>query len=65
VFLLGWRFAVAEFFGGLLMIIILTGVFRAFLTRPMVEEARRKADRGALGRMKVTAEMDMSVTEGH
>src|SRR6266436_9337200 len=31
VFLLGWRFAVAEFFGGLLMIIILTVLFRAFL----------------------------------
>ncbi len=64
VFLLGWRFAVAEFFGGLLMIIILTALFRAFLTRPMVEEARRQTDRGALGRMEGHAEMDMSVTEG-
>src|SRR3989475_8428685 len=35
VFLLGWRFAVAEFVGGLLMIIILTVLFKAFLTRPI------------------------------
>ncbi|PYM39583.1 MAG: hypothetical protein DME17_00640 [Candidatus Rokuibacteriota bacterium] len=64
VFLLGWRFAVAEFVGGLLMIIILTLLFKAFLTRPMVEQARRQVDRGVLGRMEGHAEMDMSVTEG-
>jgi uncharacterized membrane protein YraQ (UPF0718 family) len=64
VFLLGWQFAVAEFVGGLLMIIILTLLFRAFLTRPMVEDARRQADRGLLGRMEGHAEMDMSITEG-
>jgi uncharacterized protein len=64
VFLLGWRFAVAEFVGGLLMIIILTLLFKAFLTRPLVEEARRQADRGVLGRMEGHAEMDMSIAEG-
>src|SRR5258708_795444 len=33
VFLLGWRFAVAEFVGCLLMIIILAGLFKAFPPR--------------------------------
>ena len=64
VFLLGWRFAVAEFVGGLLMISILTLLFKAFLARPIVEQARRQADRGVLGRMEGHAEMDMSLTEG-
>src|SRR5713101_4430562 len=51
VFLLGWQFTLAEFAGGPLMIAILALLFRAFLTRPMLEEARQQADRGVLGRM--------------
>lgn len=64
VFLLGWQFTLAEFAGGPLMIAILALLFRAFLTRPMVQEARQQADRGVLGRMEGHAEMNMSVTEG-
>jgi uncharacterized membrane protein YraQ (UPF0718 family) len=64
VFLLGWQFTLAEFVGGPLMIAILALLFRAFLTPPMVQEARHQADRGVPGRMEGHAEMDMSVTEG-
>jgi uncharacterized protein len=62
--LLGWQFVVAEFLGGLLMIVILVALFRLTLAPGMVELARRQAKRGLVGRMEGHAEMDMSVTEG-
>src|SRR6059036_1210471 len=36
--LLGWQFVVGEFAGGLLMIVLLTVLFRALLTPRLVEE---------------------------
>jgi uncharacterized protein len=58
--ILGWRFTLAEFIGGPLMIMLLALVFRAFLSCRLVEEAREQANRGELGRMQGHAEMDMS-----
>jgi uncharacterized membrane protein YraQ (UPF0718 family) len=60
---LGWQFTLGEFVGGPLMIVLVALLFRAFLSRELVEEARAQADRGALGRMEGHAEMDMSVRE--
>lgn len=62
--LIGWQFTLAEFAGGPLMVAILVVLFRLFLKRRMVEEAREQADRGIAGRMEGHAAMDMSVTEG-
>jgi hypothetical protein len=59
--LLGWQFVLGEFIGGPLMIVLLVLLFRAFLRRGLVDEARRQADRGVTGRMEGHAEMDMSV----
>ena len=50
IVLVGWQFA--------------AGLFRSFLTRPMVDQAKRQADRGVRGSMEGHAEMDMAVTEG-
>jgi uncharacterized membrane protein YraQ (UPF0718 family) len=61
--LIGWQFTAAEFVGGPIMIALMALMFRRFLTPAMVEEARRQADRGVLGRMEGHAEMDMSITE--
>lgn len=61
--LLGWQFTLAEFVGGPLMIVLLALVFRVFLKRRLVEEARAEAERGVLGKMEGHAEMDMSVDE--
>src|ERR671935_2258878 len=61
--LLGWQFTLGEFIGGPLMIVLLALVFRVFLKRRLVDEARERADRGVLGRMEGHAEMDMSVQE--
>jgi uncharacterized membrane protein YraQ (UPF0718 family) len=59
--LLGWRFVVGEFVGGPLMIVLVALLFRLFLTRRLVDEARGEADKGRLGAMEGHAEMDMSV----
>ncbi len=59
--ILGWRFTLGEFVGGPLMIVLVAIVFRLFLRRRLVEEAREHAERGVLGRMEGHAEMDMSV----
>src|SRR2546429_4831913 len=64
ILLLGWQFTLAEFVGGLLMITILAVLFKAFLRRELVREAREQAERGIVGSMEGHAEMDMSVTEG-
>jgi uncharacterized protein len=61
--LLGWQFTLGEFVGGPLMIVLMALLFRVFLKRRLVEEAREQADRGVLGRMEGHAEMDMSVQE--
>lgn len=39
VILLGWRFTLAEFIGGLLMIIFLAILFRTFLKKKMIDRA--------------------------
>jgi uncharacterized membrane protein YraQ (UPF0718 family) len=61
---LGWEFTLGEFVGGPLMIVLLAVLFRLFLTRRLVGEARVEADRGRLGSMEGHAAMDMSVHGG-
>jgi len=62
--LLGWQFVAAEFAGGLLMAVLLWIAFKVTLRPRLVEEARRQADLGIVGRMEGHGEMDMSITEG-
>ena len=61
VVLMGWRFALAEFTGGPLMIVILVVLFRLFLSRDLLAEAKAQAEKGIAGRMEGHAAMDMSV----
>lgn len=61
--LLGWRFTLAEFVGGPIMIIFLAIIFRHFLKPKMIEAAQKQARKGLAGRMEGHASMDdMSVT---
>src|SRR3989449_1130418 len=62
--LLGWQFVLGEFVGGPLMIVFLALLFRLFLKRELVEEARNEAEKGRLGSMEGHAEMDMAVQAG-
>ena len=61
---LGWQFTLAEFVGAPLMVALLVFLFRRFLSRELLEQAKEQADKGVAGRMEGHAEMDMSVTEG-
>jgi uncharacterized membrane protein YraQ (UPF0718 family) len=61
--LLGWQFTLAEFVGAPLMVVFLILLFRMFLSRDLLEGAKKQADRGVAGRMEGHAEMDISVTE--
>jgi uncharacterized membrane protein YraQ (UPF0718 family) len=61
---LGWQFMVAELVGAPLMVAGLVLLFRLFLTRRLLEEARQQADRGVAGRMEGHAGMEMSVERG-
>ncbi|MDB5482185.1 MAG: permease [Caulobacteraceae bacterium] len=62
--LMGWRFMVATWAGGVVMIVILVVLMRLVFSRRLVEEARMQADKGIAGRMEGHAAMDMSVSEG-
>jgi uncharacterized protein len=59
--LLGWRFVAGEFVGGPVMIVLVALLFRRFLKRRLLDEARGEAEQGRLGAMEGHAEMDMSV----
>ncbi|HWD10748.1 MAG TPA: permease [Solirubrobacteraceae bacterium] len=60
--ILGWQFTLAEFVGAPIMIVLLALLFRVFLTRRLVEEARAEAEKGRRGSMEGHAAMDMSIS---
>ncbi len=59
--LMGWRFTLAEFIGGPLMIVLVALGFRLWMRGRIVDEAREQAERGLAGSMEGHAAMDMSV----
>jgi uncharacterized membrane protein YraQ (UPF0718 family) len=59
--LLGWEFTTAEFVGAPIMIVVLALLFRRFLSRRLLEEARQQAEKGVAGSMEGHAVMDMSI----
>lgn len=64
VVLLGWQFMVAEYLGGILMIVFLAVIFRLTLTPRLLQRAKERAEEGRQGRMEGHATMDMSVQGG-
>ena len=64
VILLGWQFTAAEFAGGPIMIVLLAVIFRRFLSKRLVRQARVQANRGVAGRMEGHANMDDMAVEG-
>lgn len=61
--LIGWQFTLAEFIGGPIMIISLAIVFRLFLRKKLVDDARVQANKALAGSMEGHAAMDMSVSK--
>src|SRR5881227_3041945 len=64
IVLLGWQFALAELVGAPLMVVFLALLFRWFLSRRLVSEARKQAGRGVKGRWEGHAEMHRGGREG-
>src|SRR6202045_5362352 len=64
IVLMGWQFALAEFTGGPLMIVIIAVLFKIFLSRKLIGEARKQADKGIKGSMEGHAALDMRVEKG-
>jgi uncharacterized membrane protein YraQ (UPF0718 family) len=64
IVLMGWQFALAEFAGGALMVVIVAVLFGVLLSPKLLGEARQQADKGIQGVMEGHAEMDMSVEVG-
>jgi hypothetical protein len=61
VVLLGWQFMVAEFVGGIIMVILIALIFRFTLTPKLIALAKKHAAKGITGKMEGHAAMDMSV----
>jgi len=61
--LLGWQFTAAEFIGGPIMIVLIALIFRLFLRKRMIDDARSQANRNLAGSMEGHAAMDMSIME--
>jgi uncharacterized protein len=61
---LGWQITLAELVGAPVMVVLLIVLFRLFLNRNLLDQAKEQADKGVAGRMEGHAEMDMSVSEG-
>jgi hypothetical protein len=53
--LLGWRFTLAEFVGGIVLIVLMTVLLRLFVSRRLEEEARRHAQTADAGHVHPTA----------
>ena len=64
IVLMGWQFALAEFTGGPLMVIIIAILFRRFLSKRQVDDARAQAEKGVAGKMEGHAGMHMAVEGG-
>src|SRR5213596_3709686 len=64
IVLMGWQFALAEFTGGPLMVAMMAVLFRIFMSKRLVKEAREQADKRLKGKMEGHAKMDMSVELG-
>ena len=62
--LMGWRFTLAEFVGGPIMIVLLVLLLRDAMTPARLAAARQQAERGIAGRMEGHAAMDMSLSGG-
>jgi uncharacterized membrane protein YraQ (UPF0718 family) len=62
--LISWQFTLAEYAGGIVMIVAVAVAFRLFVRQQLVDAARQQADKGLAGSMEGHAAMDMSVSTG-
>ena len=61
--LIGWQFTLAEFVGGLLLIVVMTLLLRLFVSRRLEREAREHAEAAETGHQHVSAGEQLSLRE--
>ncbi len=61
--LIGWQFTVGEYLGGIVMIVLMTLMLRAFVSRRLEEQAREHAQRADSGHQHHSAGEHMSIRE--
>jgi uncharacterized membrane protein YraQ (UPF0718 family)/YHS domain-containing protein len=61
--LIGWQFALAEFVGGLVLIVVMTVMLRLFVSRKLEEQARAHAQAADVGHQHHTANERVSLRE--
>ena len=61
--LIGWQFTLAEFVGGLLLIVVMTLLLRLFVSRRLEREAREHAEIAETGHQHVSAGEQLSLRE--
>lgn len=64
IILLGWQFFMAELVGGILLVAIMSVLFKTFVQKKQIATAVEHANAGILGKMEGHAAMDMALTEG-
>ncbi len=57
--LLGWRFTLAEFLGGIVLILLMTALLRLFVSKRLEEEARAHARAADSGHVHPSAESEL------
>jgi uncharacterized membrane protein YraQ (UPF0718 family) len=62
--LISWQFTLAEYAGGVIMIILVGVTFKVVIGQKLIDGARRQAERGLAGSMEGHAAMDMSISSG-
>ena len=60
--LISWQFTLAEYAGGIVMIVAVAAAFRLFVRQQLIDAARQQADKGLAGSMEGHAAMDMSIS---
>jgi uncharacterized membrane protein YraQ (UPF0718 family) len=61
--LLGWQFTLAEFVGGLILIVVMTALLRLFVSKRLEEQAREHALQADTGHQHHSAGTHMSIRE--
>lgn len=60
IVILGWQFMTAEIVGGIIMIIIISLIYRFTLKEKLIKEAKLQADKNIIGRMEGHSSMEES-----
>ena len=61
--LIGWQFTLAEFVGGLILILVMTGLLRLFVSRRLEDQARDHAQAADTGHQHHTANARLSLRQ--